>query len=129
MDTAWERAVTRGDVEGVQELLQAGADLNARNRYGQTALMLAAHRGHRAIVQLLLERGPDLNVTAKYGLSALMLAVIAGHVDIARLLARAGADLSLRGSGAPGFLGKTAYDLAVAGQLAELPAELKPGGP
>jgi hypothetical protein len=43
-----------------------------------------------------------------------MLAVIAGHVAIVRLLVRAGADLTLRGRGAPGFMGKTAYDLAVA---------------
>jgi hypothetical protein len=40
-----------------------------------------------------------------------MLAVIAGHVAIVRLLVRAGADLTLRGRGAPGFMGKTAYDL------------------
>jgi len=126
--TAWERAVTGGDVETVRQLLRSGADVNARDRYGQTGLMLAAHQGHRAIVEILLEGGADLNVTAKYNLSALMLAVIAGHVAIARHLARAGADLTLRGSGAPGFTGKTAYDLAVARQLEELYAELEPRG-
>jgi ankyrin repeat protein len=54
-----------------------------------------------------------LNVTAKYRLSALMLAIVAGHAEIASSLARAGADLTLQGGGAPGFAGKTAYDLAV----------------
>jgi ankyrin repeat protein len=34
------------------------------------------------------------------------------HADIARLLASAGADLDLQGSGAPGFAGKTALDMA-----------------
>lgn len=126
MDTAWERAVTSGDVEAVRQLLQSGADVNARDRYGQTALMLAAHRGHLEIVETLLGREADLNVTAKYNLSALMLAVLAGHVAIARLLARAGADLGLRGSGTPGFVGKTAYDLAVAREMEELYAELEP---
>ncbi len=76
--------------------------------------MIAAHHGHGAIVEALVSRGADLDVTAKFGLSALMLAIVAGHGVVARLLARAGADLSLRGSGAPGFAGKTAYDLAVA---------------
>lgn len=126
MVAAWERAVTRGDVEAVRQLLQSGADVNARDRYGQTALMLAAHHGHREVVETLVGSGADLNVTAKYNLSALMLAIVAGHAAIARLLARAGADLGLRGSGAPGFMGKTAYDLAVTRQMEELYAELEP---
>jgi uncharacterized protein len=67
-----------------------------------------------------------VGVTAKYGLSALVLAVVAGHVAIARLLARAGADLTLRGSGAPGFSGKSAYDLALERGMEELSVELGP---
>ena len=50
-----------------------------------------------------------------------------GHVDVARVLARSGADLSIRGTGAPGFAGKTAHDLAVAHKLSELGEELRPG--
>ncbi len=126
MDTLWESAITCGDLTAVQEQLRSGADINSRDRYGQTALMLAAHRGFQEIVDTLLEHGADLNVTAKYHLSALMLAVIAGHSATALMLARAGADLSIRGSGAPGFAGKTAYDLAVAREMRELYEELTP---
>jgi len=127
LDKAWERAVTRGDVETVRQLLGSGADVNARDRHGQTALMLAAHRGYREIVETLVEGGADLNVTAKFNLSALMLAITAGHVDVARVLARAGADLRVRGSGAPGFAGKTAHDLAVGLSMEDLYTELRPG--
>jgi ankyrin repeat protein len=125
MDAAWERAVTHGDVEGVRELLAAGVDVDARNRYGQTALMLGAQRGHLEIVEALVEAGADLNVTAKYNLTALMLAIVAGHVAVARLIARAGADLHVKGSGAPGFSDKTAYDLAIAREMSELYADLE----
>jgi hypothetical protein len=55
-----------------------------------------------------------------------MLAIVAGHSDVAGLLADAGTDLGLRGTGAPGFAGKTACDLAVERQMLELSAVLKP---
>lgn len=126
MDRAWEDAIRRGGVGWIQELLAAGADVNAKDRYGQTGIMLAAREGRLDVVELLIAHHADLNVTAKYNLSALMLAVINGHVDVACALVRSGADLSLRGSGAPGFAGKTAYDLAVAQGLSQLGEELRP---
>jgi ankyrin repeat protein len=125
MDKEWESAIRRGDVEIVRELLDRGQDINACDRHGQTAIMLSAHAGHREVVELLIDYRANLNVTAKFGLSALMLAVIAGHTEIARLLGRAGADLSLRGTGAPGFVQKTARDLAVARGMLELAVELE----
>ncbi len=125
MKAAWERAVKGGDLETVLSMLRSGADVNARDRHGQTALMLAAHRGHRELVEVLAEAGADLNVAAKYNLTALMLAIVAGHAAVAGVLARAGADLGVRGLGAPGFAGKTAYDLAVAREMTEVYAELQ----
>jgi ankyrin repeat protein len=88
--------------------------------------MLAAHGGHLATVQLLVEHGADLNITAKFGLSAMMLAVVAGHEEIALALARAGADLTLRGTGASGFAGKTAANLATDRGWSQLAIALAP---
>ena len=126
MDVCWEEAVRRGDADVMRDLLSRGIDPNARDPHGQTGLMLAAHAGHLAAVQLLVDHRLDLNVTAKFGLSAVMLAVTAGHKEIAWLLARAGADLRLRGTGAPGFAGKTAADLAGARGWNDLAIELAP---
>jgi ankyrin repeat protein len=42
-----------------------------------------------------------------------MLAVLGGHAEIVRVLVEAGADVTVTGTGAPGFAGKTALDLAV----------------
>jgi len=126
MDAVWEDAIKRGDIEIVRDLLGRGTDVDTRNRYGQTALMLAAHAGHREVVEILVAHRANLHITAKFGLSALMLALVAGHEKIARLLANAGSDLLLRGTGAPGFAGKTAHDLAVERGMLELAAELKP---
>jgi ankyrin repeat protein len=114
LEHEWEQAARRGDVEALSRLFAAGADINARDRHSQTALMIAAREGHAGVVRFLVERGADLNHSAKYHLSALMLAVIHGHIDIVRALVEAGADLAIRGRGAPGFSGKTALDLAIA---------------
>lgn len=96
MDAAWEDAIKRGNLEIVLDLLARGIDVDARDRYGQTALMLAAHAGHREVVEILVAHRANVHITAKFGLSALMLALVAGHEEIARLLANAGSDLSLR---------------------------------
>jgi len=125
MQAEWEHAVLADDIPGVQQMLDAGADIDARDRHGQTALMLAAHHGHDTLVELLITRGAALDVTGKYGLSALMLAVVAGYESIARRLAESGADLTRRGTGAPGFHEKTAHDLALARGNMDLAARLR----
>ena len=63
-------------------------------------------------LQDVIANGAELNHTAKFGLSALMLAALSGHRKVAESLAKAGADRSITGTGAPGFAGKTAADLA-----------------
>ena len=125
MNTHWEDAIKRGDLPSILALLEQGADVNARDRYGQTALMLAAHTGYGEVVEALIVHQAKLDITAKFGLSALMLAVIAGQVDIARLLVKAAANLSLRGTGCSGFSDKTTHDLAVERGMRELAVDLQ----
>jgi len=114
MREEWEHASRTGDALALARLADAGLDINARDAHGQTGLMLAANRGHAAAVMCLIARGADLNHTAKFHLSALMLAVICNHREVVRALVEVGADLSIRGTGAPGFHGFTALDLAAA---------------
>ena len=47
----------RGDADMARTLLDAGADINAADRWNDTALSLAAWRGFSDLVDLLLERG------------------------------------------------------------------------
>lgn len=46
-----------GDLQKVEALLSAGADVNAKDKDGRTALMAASGKGHRSIVKLLEEKG------------------------------------------------------------------------
>ena len=75
MKREWHEATNAGDLNRVCALLDEGADIDARDEHGQTALMNAAYRGDAELVQLLIGRGASLNCTAKYRLTALMLAV------------------------------------------------------
>lgn len=126
MKKEWQDATKRGDLEKVRSLLEEGADINAKDQHGQTALMNAAHAGQVELVRLLIENGADLNVTAKYNLSALMLALITHHVEVARLLIEAGADIDIRGN--KNFFAKTALVLAEDGGHSEIVALLKQKG-
>jgi ankyrin repeat protein len=132
MESDWERAAANGDAEWARSILEAaGGDsarraiCNSKDRHGQTALMLASARGHVELVRLLVEDGAELDHTAKYHLSALMLAVINRHAEIARVLVGAGADREIRGTGAPGFAGLTAMDLAEKAGYDEIAALLR----
>src|SRR5688572_20894188 len=60
-DQFWE-AVRKGDVPAVTAALDKGADVNAKFRYGSTALFKAAERGHVEVVKILLARGVDVTV-------------------------------------------------------------------
>jgi ankyrin repeat protein len=128
MTDEWRAATAGGDLAAIDRLLSAGADVDARDEHGQTALMNAARDGQPDVVQLLIAHGADLNHRAKYNLTAVMLAVVRGHLHIVKLLVAAGADLSVRGAGAPGFHNQTAADLARARGDVRL-AALLDGGP
>ena len=54
-------AVTMGQIEAAELLLQHGADINGRNRDGNTALHLAIFLGHAGTAELLIKNGADVN--------------------------------------------------------------------
>ena len=79
-DQMWE-AVRQGDLALVTALLDKGADVNAKFRYGTTALFKAAERGHTDVVKLLLARGADVSVKDTfYGATAMTWALQNNHI-------------------------------------------------
>lgn len=67
-------AAFQGELATVKQVLDAGADVNAVDDYGQTALMLAAEslKGHGKddVIKLLLERGADIAILDPGGWTA-----------------------------------------------------------
>ena len=82
----WE-AARKGDAVAVKTLLDKGANVNAKFRYGTTALFKAAERGHTEVVKLLLARGADVSVKDTfYGATAMTWALDNKHIDVVRAL-------------------------------------------
>jgi len=69
----WNIAETN-DANRVEPILAEGADIDARNEHGMTALMRAASRGRIRMVRALLEHGADPNLSRNDKFTALMLA-------------------------------------------------------
>jgi ankyrin repeat domain-containing protein 50 len=76
----------KGDKRRVSLLIDVGADVNAADTDGRTALHLASSCGRTDIVRILVQRGADLDAEDARGRTALHLSSRGGHVDVVRLL-------------------------------------------
>jgi uncharacterized protein len=73
-------------------LLRNGADVNAQNLEGRTALMFAVINLRTETVKTLLQFGADVNVQAHCGCTPLTLAACSGDIGITQALLNSGAD-------------------------------------
>lgn len=147
-------AASLGDVEALERMLAAGADLDAPDYEGRTPLHLAAGGGHLASVRWLLGHGARTNLVDHGGATPLWRALRRGHDEVAAVLVAHGgtvdasaAALSLcaaaaRGdaqevrrwlvcgasTGAQDFSGRTPLHLAAMGGHLEAVVELLDAG-
>lgn len=87
------RVSGRASLEAVRFALELGADVNATNDAGRTALHGAAHIRSDAIVRLLVDHGAQVNVEDQRGITAIMIAEGGGHVLLPGLGGGSTADL------------------------------------
>lgn len=89
---AFRRASDKDRALGAQILLDAGADVNAKNADGWTAIILASREGHTDVVRTLITAKADVNAKERgLGQTALMFASENGHTEIVKLLKQVGA--------------------------------------
>ena len=76
-------------------LIQHQADIHAKNRYGASALTLAARGGHIQTVKLLVESGVELN-SEDCEFTPLLAAALHGHDAVLRFLLDRGCDMNYK---------------------------------
>ncbi|MDN4163987.1 ankyrin repeat domain-containing protein [Cytophagales bacterium LB-30] len=79
----------------VEWLIENGADPNATDKMGNTALMGTCFKGFTKLAELLIEKGTHINHRNAEGATALIYAATFGQTAIAQLLLAKGADASL----------------------------------
>ena len=76
-------AIKSGDIDRAKNLMDNGADVNAKDKKGRTILMYAAVHGYAEIAKLLMDNGAEVNAKDKDGMTALMYTE---YTEIAKLL-------------------------------------------
>jgi ankyrin repeat protein len=107
-DTPLILAVESGNSNVVAVLIEAGADVNAKDDSRITPLHWAAFYGRVTIAEMLLKAGADINATGfRHNNTPLQVAAAHGHAEVAEILISHGANLA-----AEDMLGKTALQFA-----------------
>ncbi|KFK35192.1 hypothetical protein AALP_AA5G252400 [Arabis alpina] len=82
---------SKGDVNGVEELINDGIDVNSIDLDGRTALHIASCEGHCEVVKVLLSKRANIDARDRWGSTAAVDAKYYGNVEVYNLLKARGA--------------------------------------
>lgn len=122
-------AVLQGNLDAVRQHINAGSDLNKKDAYGSTPLIIAATFGKTEVAKALIDAGADVKITNNEGSTPLHIAAFLCRTEIVRALLDKGADKNTLNNA-----GKIALDTVscpfddVKGVYDQLGAALKPLG-
>jgi ankyrin repeat protein len=86
LDVQLLKAAKSGETDEIQRLLKAGANINAKDDGGWTALFYAARWGRTETCSFLIESGADVNAKDDGGWTAFILAAIEGNTETVAFL-------------------------------------------
>ena len=84
----------KGHEKAADKLIECGADVTTKDKYGSTPLHLASQSGQVDVARILIEAGADVAARKNDGETPLHLASRRGLVNVARILIKAGADVA-----------------------------------
>ena len=92
----WDKNGNLKSAKEIEVLIQQGADVNIKNKDGNTALIIASEKGSLDLVNILLEGGADVQQKDGRGWTALMWASSCRNKEIVEMLISKGADINAK---------------------------------
>ena len=87
--------IGQGRLDMVKELIAAAADVNVRDRWGNSVLGSAVEQGDAAIVRAIIQAGANLDAVSG-GRTPLVLATVKQNTELVHMLLDAGANVDAR---------------------------------
>jgi len=115
LTTPLHLACGSGDSELVRLLIEAKADIHAKDNNGYSPFYLACSRGHSDVVKQLIAAKANINEKNHGGSTALHVACGFGNTDVVRQLLAAGASIDAKDAN-----GKTPLNVAITTQIRQL---------
>ncbi len=95
-DSDIHAASFQGNLEDIQEHIKAGSDLNTKDQFGSTPLIIATTFDKTEVALALIGAGADLNITNNDGSTSLITAAFFCRTEIVEALLAKGADKNAR---------------------------------
>jgi CubicO group peptidase (beta-lactamase class C family) len=108
-DVSLHEAALLGNSDAVQQHIEAGSNLNEKDAYGSTPLIVAITFGKTEVAGALIEAGADMEISNNDGATPLHLAALFCRTEIVGALLDKGANRYTRDNS-----GSTAYDIVAA---------------
>jgi ankyrin repeat protein len=97
--TALHFAVSEEELNNARILLEAGADINAKNAFGETPLHRAIMTENIEVLEFLISNGADINAQKRNGFTPLHKAVFFQKKEVVKFLLKSGADENIKDNG------------------------------
>ncbi|MFD0829788.1 ankyrin repeat domain-containing protein [Neobacillus sp. M.A.Huq-85] len=89
------KAVEKGNIAEINNLLNQGVNINSQDRVGRTALMIATYANDIETVKALIEKGADVNIQDHLKNNPFLYAGAEGYIGILKLTIEVGANPKL----------------------------------
>jgi len=86
-------AVVRGSTADIDRLVRNGEDINARDSFGRTPLMVAAFRRDAAVARALIEFGANVNALEHQSYDVITIAAVQNDLEIVQLAIASGGNV------------------------------------
>jgi len=91
-------AAFMGNIKAIEQHISAGSDLNVKDQYGSTPLIIATTFGKTEVAKALINGGADLSIAGNDGSTPLHTAAFFCRVEIVKALLAKGANKNIKNS-------------------------------